>query len=93
MASFTSSFNSSKLKLAHVNIHSYRNKEEEISLFLNDNDIGILTFNETWLKSNFKPDIPNYTITHKDRPKRQWGGVATFIRSYVKFDVIERALQ
>ena len=36
MASFTSSFNSSKLKLAQVNIRSCRNKEVEVSLFLKE---------------------------------------------------------
>ena len=41
MASLSTSFNSSKLKLAHVNIRSCRNKEVEISLFLKENDIDI----------------------------------------------------
>ena len=41
MASLFTSFNSSKLKLAHVNIRSCRNKEVEISLFLKENDIDI----------------------------------------------------
>ena len=35
----------------------------EISLFLNENDIDILTLNETYLKSNFKLNTPNYIIT------------------------------
>ena len=61
MASLTASFNSSKLKLAHINIRSCRNKEIEISLFLKENDIDTLSLNETWLKSNFKLDTPNYT--------------------------------
>ena len=43
MASLTTSFNSSKLKLAHINIRSCRNKEVEISLFLKENDIDILS--------------------------------------------------
>lgn len=59
MASFSSSFNSSKLKLAHVNLCFCRNKEMEISLFLKENNIDILILNETWFKSNFKRDIPN----------------------------------
>ena len=70
MDSLSTSFNSSKLKLAHVNIRSCRNKELEISVFLKKNDIDILTLNETWLKNNFKLDIPNYTITRSDRPSR-----------------------
>ena len=61
MASLTASFNSSKLKLSQINIRSCRNKEIEISLFLKENDIDTLSLNETWLKSNFKLDIPSYT--------------------------------
>ena len=88
MASFSSSFNSSKIKLAHINIRSCRNKYVELSLFLKENDIDILNINETWLKSNFKLDIPNYTITRKDRQRRQGGGVATLVRNDIKFDII-----
>ena len=62
MASYNTSFNTSKLKLAHINIHSCRNTEMEISLFLKENDIDILALNETWLKSKFKLVIPNYII-------------------------------
>ena len=76
MASLTTSFNSSKLKLAHINIRICRNKEVEISLFLKENDVDILSLNETWLKSNFKLDIPNYTIARRDGLRRQGGGVA-----------------
>ena len=53
----------------------------EISLFLKESDIDILTLKETWLKSNFKLDIPNHTIMRRDRPRRQGGGVAVLMRS------------
>ena len=89
MASLTSSFNSSKLKLAHVNIHSCKNKELGISLFLKENDIDILARNETRLKSNFTLDIPNYTITSRDRPSRQGGGVAILVHNDIKFDITD----
>ena len=39
--------------MAHINIRSSRNKEMELSLFLKENDIDILTLNETWLKGYF----------------------------------------
>ena len=89
MASLATSFNLSKLKLAHINIRSCRNKEVEISLFLKENDIDILSLNETWLKSNFKLDIPNYTIARRDRLRRQGGGVAILARNDIKFDIID----
>ena len=89
MASLSSSFNSSKLKLAHVNIRSCRSEEVEISLCLKENDIDILTLNETCLKSNFKFDIQNNTITRRDRPRMQGGGVAIFVRDSIKCDIID----
>ena len=89
MASLSTSFNSSKLKLAHINIRSCRNKEVEVSLFLKENDIDILTLNETWLKNNFKLDILNYTIARRDRPSRQGGGVAILVRNDIKSDIID----
>ena len=89
MASLTSSFSSSKLKLAHINICSCRNKEVEILLFLKENDIDILTLTETLLKSNFKLDILNYTITRRDRLRRQGGGAAIHVHNDIKFNIID----
>ena len=86
MTSYNTSYNSSKL--AHINIRSY-NKEVQISLSLKENVIDILPLNETWLKSKFKLDIPNYTITRNDRSRRQGGGVAILVRNNVKFDIID----
>ena len=86
MSSLTTSFNSSKRNLAHINIRSCRNKDVEISLFLKENDIDILSFNET---CNFKLDILNYTIARRDRPRRQEGGVAILVRNDIKFDIID----
>ena len=61
----------------------------EISLILKENDTDILTLNETWLKSNFKLDIPNYTVTRNDRPRRRGGGVVTLLRNNIKSDIID----
>ena len=66
MASYNTSFNFSKLKLAHINICCCRKKETEISLFLKENDIDILTLNQTWFRSKFMLDIPNYIINRND---------------------------
>ena len=89
MVSLSTSFNSSKLNLTHINIRSCRNKEVEIFLFLKENDIDILTLNKTWLKYNFKLDIPNYTITRKDRPSRQGGRVVILVRNDINFDIVD----
>ena len=60
-----------------------------ISLFLKDNAIDILTLNETWLKSKFKLDIPNYIITRNDKPRRKGRGVAILVRNDIIFDIID----
>ena len=91
MALLTTFFNSSKLKLANINIRSCMNKEVEISLFLKENDIDILSLNQTWFKSNFKLDIPNYTIARRDRLRRQGGGVAILVRNDIKYISLTRA--
>lgn len=84
------SFKPFSLKLAHINTRSCRKKKDlEISLFLRKNDIDILTMNETWLKSNFKLDIPNHTITCNYRPRRQVGGVSTLVYNYISFGIVE----
>ena len=75
--------------MAHLNIRNCRDKEAQIYLFLKENDIDILTLNETWLKNNFKLEFPNYTITRKDRRSRQGGGVAILVRNDIKFDIID----
>ena len=60
----------------------------EISLFLKDHDIDILTLSETWLKSKFKLDISNYTITRNDRLRRQ-GGITIVMCNSIKLGVVD----
>ena len=43
---------------------------------------------ETWFKSNFKHDNPNYTITRRDRLSWQGRGVAILVGNDIKFDII-----
>ena len=87
MPSYNTSFNTCKLRLAHINIRNCRNKEMEISLFLKEKNIDILSLNETWLKSKFELDILNYIITRNDRPRRQRGGVTILVRNNINFDI------
>ena len=88
MPSLTTSFNSSKLKLAHINIHSCRNRGWNISLSKRK-CYWHPSLNETWFKSNFELGILNYTIARKDRLRRQGGGVAILVRNDIKFDIID----
>ena len=44
---------------------------------------------ESWFKSNVKLDIPNYTITRRDRLSWQGGGVAILVCNDIKFNIID----
>ena len=44
---------------------------------------------ETWFKSNFKLDVPSYTIRDRDRLSWQGGGVAILVCKDIKFDIID----
>ena len=82
-------FNTSSLKLTHINRRSVKNKKMEISLFPKEDDIDILTLNETWLKSKFKLDIPNYTITHNDNSRKQGEEIAFIERNNINFGIAD----
>ena len=40
-------------------------------------------------KSNFKLDVPNYTITRNDRPRRQCEPVAILMRNNINFGIAD----
>ena len=75
-----------KLNIAHINIRSCINKNLELQLFLKENNIDILTLNETRLKPNKKFEIPNYVVLRKDRAKKKGGGVTVILRKDIKFE-------
>ena len=56
-------------------LHLQRQRNENITFF-KEHNIDILTLNETWLKSKFKLNILNYTITRSDRSRMQRRDVA-----------------
>ena len=58
--------------------------------FLKSMKLTALTpLNETWLKSNFKCDIPNYNITCNDRPTRLGVVVGTFVHNNINLGIAE----
>ena len=73
-----------------MNIRNFKSKEMEISLFPKEHDIDILTMNETWLKSKFKFNIPNFTITHNDRPRKRRQVGEFFVRDNINFGFVDR---
>ena len=85
------------LKFAHLNtcsiasINKKHDKPALIQEFISDNEIEIMSVNETFLSENelqstintFTP--PNYSFIHKPRPGDERGGGVGFIyRSYIK---------
>lgn len=70
------------------NAQSIRNKNIELSYFLNKNKIDVILISETWLKQNHNFSIPHYSIYRKDRAENQLynrgtvgGGVAIAVRN------------
>jgi len=71
--------------VGHVNINSLRNKTQEISQLLHDNNFHVLAISETHLDDSVLDGalhVGDYTVLRKDRNNRG-GGVALFINSNI----------
>lgn len=83
-----------KLSIAIWNAQSIHPKINELSLFLNQNDIDIFLFSETWLKHDLSFSLHGYRVYRKDRPctdpnkKIVGGGVAIAIKSDIRHSLI-----
>ena len=78
------------LRVYHLNIHSLRNKLDELRLFCNEYKLHILSLNETWLDENISDDelqLTGYNIIRKDRDSFG-GGVAVYIDEHLQFNHI-----
>ena len=78
------------LKCYHLNIHSLRNKMDELCLFCNEYKPHVLCLNETWLDENISDEelrLRNYNIIRRDRDCLG-GGVAVYIADHLKFNLI-----
>lgn len=83
--------NKKGFKVIHVNTRSIKKKVDELSVFLHNFSIDVITCSETWLHEGIEDAcliIPNYnlfrqdrlTLTDDNRPKRG-GGLLTYICS------------
>ena len=73
----------------HVNIQSLRLKKERLANYLEENNIEIASFNETWLKPNYNLSTKMFNVIRRDRPNRASGGVCLLIKKGIKFEVID----
>ena len=79
--------NQKGLKLLHLNVRSLLRNISEIRLLLTQNDVHILSVNETWLDNsvlNNEIDIDDFQVIRKDR-NRNGGGTAIYIKKRLTF--------
>ena len=83
-------FKQKGLKLLHLNFRSLVRNISEIKLLLSQNDVHILSVNETLLDNsvlNNEIEIEGFQILRKDR-NRNGGGVAIYIRNNLHFELL-----
>ena len=79
--------------IGHININGLKPKKHELTQFLHDNNIDILSLNETFLHNDDPPNIPHYTLITQNRPDaRGGGGVAFLIKNSIQFNLIQKGL-
>lgn len=79
----THPLHTSSLNFGFLNVCSLRHKVEEVSTLMKTHTITILGIAETWLNdsvSDGEVQVPGYQIIRRDRPDRQGGGVAFYVR-------------
>ncbi len=72
-------------------MYVHNTKIDEISFFLQNQDIEIAFFNETWLKQSV-PDscinIKNYQLFRRDRENRIHGGVCIYVKESIDTKIL-----
>ena len=74
----TSNVLSNKLKIFHLNINGLRSKYSELVYFLENNEVDVLSLNETKIDNSTNISFTDYNIERNDRTG-QGGGVALVI--------------
>lgn len=78
------------LKIAHINVRSLNTGFDVLRNHMHNMDYDIMCLSETWLNSTLSSAlyyITDYVLIRCDRPTRG-GGVAMYIKSSLKFDII-----
>ena len=78
-----------KLKVAHLNIQSMKNREHLIQArqLVADKDLDVLTISETWFNStvtNTEVELQGYKLLPLDRLHKTGGGVCAYLKNNIK---------
>lgn len=87
------------LRIAHLNICSLRNKIDDLSVLVHDNNIHILALSETHLDASVTSseiDITGYCVHRLDRDCRG-GGVGIYVQNHIpvkmRYDLMQNSLE
>ena len=83
----------SKIKMAHLNIRSLKNRNHLIQLrnIAEEENYGIIAISESWLNStvsNAEVEIVGYKLSRLDRLNKTGGGVCVYTRRSLKTKVL-----
>lgn len=87
-------FQSSKIKIAHLNIRSLKNRDHllQLRILIQEKGYDIFTVSESWLNStvsNAEVEIEGYKLTRLDRTGKLGGGVCVYTRSLLKTQILK----
>src|SRR6476469_7734799 len=75
-----------QLKILQINVNGIQNKTVELQQLLTQENIDILTIQETKLNSTNKtPQFPHYSATRKDNTSKSGGGLLTYVKDNITF--------
>lgn len=77
-------------KLVSLNINKLTTHIDELRILLADNDIDLISINETKLNKSIKDsevNIPGYNIVRRDRITNSGGGVCFYVKNTISFAI------
>ena len=79
------SFHNSKIKIAHLNVRSFKNRDHLIEMrqLAHENNYNVIAISESWLNSsviNTEVEIAGYKLYRMDRLNRLGGDVCVYTR-------------
>ena len=78
---------------AHINPGSLLSNFDEFKNIFKDVPLDLIAISESWLKNKHNDalvNLPGYNFLRKDRHGRRVGGVLTYIKSTVKFNIVTK---
>lgn len=74
----------------YINAHTMGNKQEELEICVWSQGYDLIAITETWwdISYDWNAIVEDYNLLRKDRPRRQGGWVALYVREqleYIKF--------